>query len=1113
MGEISSRLETAAEDHEGVELRDRKREAAKAAIKELHERQIGYYELVDETIDTDLLRGLYGELGIAIPSKPTGSAFRSTLQNGAPTSFSPSNALKAGQPAALGAAKPLDKLRVPTAELSEGEVSQTTSRRGSPIPSAPQAPAKAAPAPTKKPPPLPSAPPSKPIERKDYIAKLLAAKAAVKQSSAARVEKTAASQSPTLPRQPSVVAAQGKSATSPAAPTGPTAVIEIPSDGSVTDKRNDVKSTAKTELVRQRLEALQSNSRPPPTQAVEEAGRIGSSKPADDAMQLDQAPPSAPDPVIAPTSQQSPITPDASFFALGDRKSWGGLPGLGGFALPGLGSSSFEAPAPPVQPRRFSAENAPLPSTMPMSRQSSGGRPRTGEHPLPAKPSISTAPSTPVEPPASSPSAPARPAVANEPRKRAVALDFIDGPSGPPSKRPMMSKEPISLVIEVSDNDEEETPRPPLSATRPPPVRSDSSGGSKSFRDGPPLSNFPASRPGPPLPSAQTAATPPKTGQNPKGLAQTEEQIRKLQQRIAEMESRKKAKQQSSSASTPRAAATTATPAVTAEDEAVASKTPAREDKRQPLESASQALAAQQESLAAAQTQVAETLETGQKSQALIRAKVDAETRAAARATSQKQREARLARKAQLEAALPQLDEHMAAAQDRLDIMVRQQQEIQAEIQRGDEGRQTLLKELDELSALLEERLSESPELEEPALEEAPDDDPKEEEARVEQHHLESEPAEEQPVEEEPAKDEAREKSPIEEDLPTEAFLDPPPSEEARGERNASAERRSPPMKEHEVLEPTSAVAVDLRSASVSVLGQFSPPRQASPPVVAAPDPTQTAPRRQPTDVTTHEATMDISDTGSDEGQIIESRQSTHEPPALASDADMESGEEYEPPAADAVPTIADSKAVNGGAPVYEIVSTPEDADMDLDLVPEGEDDEYEPEDADQLDADRASAAGQEASIGQGFTQPEASSPGSDEDQEMAIDSGASDQEATQLPDGFAPNGAHQSLAQASSPSSNNASEEGEIDEAMGEGTDGEYEPPETTPPLDSGLIAAAVEALPVPADPSVGLPTNDQIPNVAPDDGPVPLASSSPDNAARPAATSKAGATAVVVR
>ena len=845
--------------------RHEKREAAKNAIRQLYDHDIGFQELVDEAIDAGLLQELYQELeltlsfqGQARAPKPAPSL---SQRDQHVFTSSPQPSLPSSQmdvlPKSSGVARP------PPLEIrSEGKLSPDFTSESLHFGDQPQAEARATPKPNK---PASHALPIKPIERKDYIARLLAAKQAVRQQSNPKADNKASSKSPTFQRQIREDSSEGGAPLLKDLTLDPTEGLSDPSfDSSADMKKPETKDPAQTELVRKRLEALKSNVQtrvlnPEDGSEVPDEPMIDSpvDRPLPDAAVANQ--PRGPDtslvqstpvvtrPAIAASPQPSPVTPDTSYYALGDQWSLGGLPGLSASnpLEPHIGShrgrvgfladNATERPN-PANVGTSTAQNAPPPEILsPVFLES----PETSRKDEDGQPN--------VPPPAGG-------------RKRATAVDFLDAPASSP-KRQMFSKDPISLVIEVSDDEYDIGLSSNLEGSQVGHYKGRlDEGGLKSFRDGPPLSDL-ASKGG----SSSKFSTPPLKSQNSKGLAQTEEEIRLLQQKIAEMEERKRTKRS--------AQVLPAETASTDNKESPAGLTQAIEAQRQTLEDAGQELVARQESLAAAQSRMEETLETDQKNQANIVARVDAEVRAAERETSRAKRQARLQRKAQLEATLPQLNAQIEVARTRLEDMIKQQEEIEAEIQRGNEGRRALMKELDSLSKMLVEDVSPTP---------VPDS----------------------PLDDRPC-------SPVS-DIPNE---DMPKSLSGRSRSGSLLSSL------HSAKRSSAAKSSD---ESAMVLGSPG-------------DRSGDAP-----EVTMVEATMDISSSSADEGQIFESRQSPLDSPRPSLVLERRPAGEREPSDFSSAPMHEASAALDPAQNV-DTPSQDESPYVDDDAMDVEEDEDYDP--------------------------------------------------------------------------------------------------------------------------------------------------------------------------
>lgn len=172
------------------------RESAKQFIKLLHSNNIPYRTLADEKLDAELLRGLYQSVNL--PSEP------------APILPPKPNGITSGAPAVQPVAAPQQKT-VPTIKTSAISAPSTKA----------------------------AASPTTPGDRKDYIARLQAAKAA----------KQAASSKTTSPSQ----------SVTPAKPRTPQPISTPTTKPPVTDEQR----ARNTELIKQRLEAIKARQKAP----------------------------------------------------------------------------------------------------------------------------------------------------------------------------------------------------------------------------------------------------------------------------------------------------------------------------------------------------------------------------------------------------------------------------------------------------------------------------------------------------------------------------------------------------------------------------------------------------------------------------------------------------------------------------------------------------------------------------------------------------------------------------------------------------------------------------------------------------------------------------------
>ena len=705
-------------------IRAEKRGRAKEALQDLSRHHIGYEQISAEKFDPELLRELYLETGLPLPQEASMKSGNNVMA----TFNQPNAGLSLDSPTNKGRAG--DSVTAPeTVDVADQSQDQSNSSLANSKPQGPPSTLSAKSTPetalkkpesgiTKKTPQSNNSAPSQ--ERKDYIAKLLAAKQAVKQSPSSGPQKSAEPEG--------ITTAPIESSTREITPTKIQQLTDV--------KKAEPKDPVQTELVRQRLQALKHNHKNhsasvnKPDISSDQTNRSEATstpilKSLEETLAQVQTNDNTTTVERMDASKGQYFDPSTSFFALSARKPSGGLPGL-----PGLSSFASTSIATPLQHRQSHEDGSEVPKPRPdlslrssspihvieqvislsdPSRQSPvllSPPVQVDSETLPPRQFINDATEelpheiieqspAPFLPP---PTVKSRPVPGQTPtsnghtkesRKRAVAADFIESPP-PGAKRKRAPSEPIQLVIEVSDDDDEEMPDDllPNRGTQNAPILISSdqvsqSGGLGSRRDlgeMPPLTNFPT-RTGDVLSTLQNVQTP--------SLAKHEEEIRKMRQKIAEMEQRKKSKQNSG---TPNRSDSRSSPATS--DLARAKFV---ENKHQTIENVNEKLIEKEKMLAAKKLEIQKKLEVDRQSQIIINERAEQERQQAAHAATIAERRARLERKAVLEAALPKLDAQIVAAQTKLDKMVEEQKEIQGEIQRGNEGREALLQELKDI--------------------------------------------------------------------------------------------------------------------------------------------------------------------------------------------------------------------------------------------------------------------------------------------------------------------------------------------------------------------------------------------------------------------------------
>jgi hypothetical protein len=624
-----------------------KRVQAKEALLQMHVKGLGYQQLAEEVEDPVLLRTLYVELGLPLvqqvkPSPENGSEAarndsRSSLvvASKKPASSSlPGLTDAKNDPAAPGTSVE------PASSVEPGEVTDEEKA----VPNASSAKAIPVSGDTKlidqidingsKAQSPTSVQPKKPIERKDYIARLLAAKQAVKKPS----EKPS---SPTSNEPAST-------ATSPLATEQKPeqkilSTVSGPTQPSVETKKPDMKDPVQTELIRRRLEALKNSKSL--AKGPAQADIIGVNAPNETGHVQSQA---SVDTTLPPV-----LSSDHSFFTPSQRPTFGALPGLSTVTpafLPGLQQ--------PSMPQASANTNNAHDSHKPFY-------------------SVATPP-------------PSNNVPQSRSRKRATAMDFIDSPPRE-SKRRMESHDSNQVVIEVSDDEErddteideafvEENMRG--SATS-----GDNSRDNKMLRDLPPITNAPSRG------STSSIARTPPVAQTPKALAAHEEDIKMLRQKILEYELRKKAKK----AIAGKQLSSYASVAKHTEAKSLQAMEQLTEGKGEQVDIVNKQLVEQQESLGALEARISieeKKLQADEETQALIVARAKNESQGAASATTTTERQMRLDRKATLEAALPKLESQIQSARDRMENIRKQQLDLEAEIEQSVKSREDLNAEL-----------------------------------------------------------------------------------------------------------------------------------------------------------------------------------------------------------------------------------------------------------------------------------------------------------------------------------------------------------------------------------------------------------------------------------
>jgi len=530
-----------------TETMAKKKEDARQAVLDLHSHGHDFNEIVGRGMDPTFLSMLYAEVGITIDSSPSSQLQRELEVNARGALVLDATIVdnkaqpKGAQFDAMTQDKDANNLtKTPLVVLSEKEKDSVTSPPKTIEPKKASITTSSAKAPGAK------AVEAKPMDRKEYIARMLAAKAG----------KPVASTISSMPLKPSAVAAS-EPVSQP--PTSNAAVVPITSTAtpaalaidqpaqdessigisqSHKDNQNiDAKRKAQTDLARQKMEALKATR--------ETAKAISSSEPGNQICAISSANAMGP-PIVAPMMIPQPPTPSrqGSYSSLVSQKA--------PFNIPGLFMTS--TPLDPVKPLESG-----------LNQSSTASAQGQQEHSLPAAalhqaPSCSEA--APIREPVAGtgngavPIGTAGPALTH--RKRQKAADFLDPPSTR-VKRPLGQQEHSSVIIDISDEDmadpsDDDSMDVDLADTwmnTSKNFQTNDFGSSKqkSIGDLPPLSDFPSRKKVPPMtpPFVPT----PSQAKDPKGLKTKEMEIEVMNRKIAELEQRISAKKTTSRAVTP----------------------------------------------------------------------------------------------------------------------------------------------------------------------------------------------------------------------------------------------------------------------------------------------------------------------------------------------------------------------------------------------------------------------------------------------------------------------------------------------------------------------------------------------------------------------------------
>ena len=747
MAESQIKASTGPQSHAGHNSSPELRNRAKVTVSQLHSHGIGFSQLLEEGVDEDLLRIFYAELGFPVPrttalkgaddlisehSSPNQIASKDQVPDSESSHRVKQTPLDRRDPSMNPSAKvaatsaPPPNLSQPTRDSDNGGA---TVKRHSPLKDAANTPntkpgtASIVPrfsgsnASNKS---VVAKPQGNTLERKDYIARMLAAKAGkplpVKPPSPVPVTTNILESDVADKQQTDSEDIPSLASTNQAAPVSPF----------TQDADMEAKKRAQTELARQKMEALMNRGtgqsvepRKPNKQALavglqshplESMPQVLPKSQADIPVTTEFHPPTLPQ-GLSPV----PSVPWTAANDLSKSRTFGTVPPTPSSGIPGLfmttstafSLSSSDESMPRVR-EQMNAEALPLQIlSMTGSTPSQQTAPADLFHSDGISPKL-----THVEPKATSST------VTNDPentRKRAKAADFIEAPAAKFRKTFGSSR----LIIEVSEDEANETSdvdaddhlmdlekdaRAGQNKTTP--EVSIAIPKQKAIRNLAPLSDIPSAKKpmlGSGVDTPPAVQTPGK-GKEQEDLRRKEEQIELMNRKIAEMEQRRKAKQTASRAHTPGTPALLGNPPSPETSLAEASKqSQAVTDVVRMIDENTGEPEAQKTRLAAAEASMTEKLNIEQEARLAEVAKAEHERIAGANAAALAELNQRRRRRAEIESGLPKLDAEVERTKTKLDILKKQMEELESELQIGLHGRKTLMQELEHLSMVVEE--------------------------------------------------------------------------------------------------------------------------------------------------------------------------------------------------------------------------------------------------------------------------------------------------------------------------------------------------------------------------------------------------------------------------
>lgn len=680
------------------------RKLAKNALLGLLPHSIRYGDLIAAGVDEATLRSLYEEIGVKVPPQTPPAmteedntdmgqkhSAKLVASNGHRNEGQNQHALPAARPAPpLPSSSPKT---VTSKESGQDLVGLSRKEFGIPVgaPVKRQEEVKSGAKSTSLPVPNPalkSSQPtvtsSKPLERKEYIARMLAAKNAI--TKAPSVHALSNQVPPPVKSGSNHVAKDDTSVSLIAGNTKDLPSSKSPFTGSGTMDSEAIKQ-AQTNLARQKMEALKKRSFSQPEHAlplrIEPQAPFTTTTPA-------PAPSLAAAPNTSPQSQQSLSFQPSASQPLQETRH--------------INNSRPESPRIPTvaQTDKVQVSTAPF-SGIPGLFMTSA--PLAGSHSAaPPTPTVSQQPAT------------AGSSITN-PRKRPLAADLNDL-STSTLKRPFGQTRQVEVVIDVSDDDTvdmaddsdmEIGDAEKGTISRQSQTAADNSA-TKSVHD-PTLPRDISRRKS--VVAASTLDTPsasqtPGSGKRPEDLRTREEQIQLMHEKIAELEQRRKSKQSTSRAhtpGTPRVAAAALNPKSVPASEAKP-RVPTEADLETPKERLEDSLRvdevnAEEERATERKAVEQRALDLKSLDQKASEQKIldleAARIRAEQAELAIAEVNAKRLRKAEIETGLPILDAEVQRTQIKLEEMKREIYRLETEVQKGLEGRKSLVEELEGL--------------------------------------------------------------------------------------------------------------------------------------------------------------------------------------------------------------------------------------------------------------------------------------------------------------------------------------------------------------------------------------------------------------------------------